>query len=504
MKDFSISHKQQTAIFVLIILIFISFAVASSLTYRPEVDEGMFASPAMNLAAEGYMGTTVLDTSGTNLTRIEQRTYWVMPLFLVNAAAFFKVFGASLFAMWLVSTFWGIILLISFYFITLKLSKNKNTALLSMGLVACSYMVIATASLARMDIMSASLGFAGIAVYLSFREKDFSKAIFFSQTLVMLSGLTHSNGIMAFVGLAFLTLYYDFRRIKIKHIFLAAIPYIIGGIGFGIWVLQDYQAFKDQFIDNAKMGGRLAGFTAPLEGFIKEFTERYPHAVGLGATTGGHSGPIYLKSLILIGYIVGVLGLIFTKELRQNLNYFALLILVGIYFAGLTILDGQKETYYLIHIIPLYVACFAIWLNWAWNNYSNSLMRLGLIGGVFIFIMLQIGGIGLRIKQNTYGRLYKPTIAYLKENSTEKDLIMGKSDLGFELGFPKNFIDDGEFAYSSGKRPKFIIYDSQVESSWQDSKVSFPEFYVYFPKLLKEEYKVAYENEGYKVYVRNQ
>ncbi len=129
-------------------------------------------------------------------------------------------------------------------------------------------------------------------------------------------------------------------------------------------------------------------------------------------------------------------------------------------------------------------------------------MRLMLVGGVIMFITLQVGGIGLRIKQNTYGRLYKPTIAFLKENSTENDLIMGKSDLGFELGFPKNFIDDGEFAYSSGKRPKFIIYDSSVESSWQDSKVFKPEFYVYLPKLLKEEYSVAYENEGYKVYVR--
>ncbi len=404
----------------------------------------------------------------------------------------------------LVSTFWGIILLISFYFIALKLSRNRNTALLCMGLLACSYMVILTASMARMDIISASLGFAGIAIYLNYREKEFSKAVLFSQTLVMLSGLTHSNGIMAFFGLAFLTLYFDFRRIRPKHILLAAIPYIIGGISFGIWVLQDFQAFRDQFLDNAGMSGRMSGFSSPLQGFIKEFTERYPHAFGLGATSGGHSGPIYLKSLILIGYIVGVLGLIFTKELRQNRNIFALLVLVGIYFISLSILDGQKQTYYLIHIIPLYVTCFAIWISWAWETHSNKFWRLGLLGGISVFILMQIGGIGLRIKQNTYGRLYKPTIAFLKENSTEKDLIMGKSDLGFGLGYPKNFTDDGEFAYSSGKRPKFIIYDSQVESSWQDSKNFKPKFYEYLPRLLKEEYKIGYENDAYKVYIRRE
>lgn len=50
MNFFSISQKQSKIIFVLILLIFVTFATASNLTYRPEVDEGMFASPAINLA----------------------------------------------------------------------------------------------------------------------------------------------------------------------------------------------------------------------------------------------------------------------------------------------------------------------------------------------------------------------------------------------------------------------------------------------------------------------
>jgi hypothetical protein len=503
MREFFISNKWQILIFSAFISLFVGLAIASNLTYRPEVDEGMFASPAINLVAEGHFGTTILDTTGTSLTRIEQRTYWVMPLFLLNVAAFFKVLGISLFTMRLVSTFWGIILLVSWYFISLKLSENKNIALLGTGLIAVSYMVIVTASMARMDMMSASLGFAGIAVYLVFREKNFSTAIIFSQTLVMLSGLSHSNGIIAFFGLIFLTLYFDLRQLRFRHILLAAVPYLIGGIGFGIWAWQDFKAFQDQFTDNARMSGRLSGFISPFQGFLREFTERYPSAFGLNANTGGHTGPIYLKSLILLFYIAGVLGVALTKQLRQNRNYFALLVLVGIYFAALAILDGQKQTYYLIHIIPLYVACLAIWLYWVWNNYSHLLIRVGLIGSVFVFIALQIGGIGLRIKQNTRGHFYDPTIAYLKENSTEKDLIMGKSDLAFGLGFPKNFVDDGRFGYRSHKKPKFIIYDSQVESSFQDSKVFFPEFYQYFPRLLKEEYKVGYQNDGYTVYVRN-
>ncbi len=502
MKEFLTAKKRHYLIFALTLAVFAGLAAASNLTYRPEVDEGMFASPALNLATEGHFGTTVLDTEGTSLTRIEQRTYWVMPLFLLNAAAFFKTLGVSLFSMRLVSTFWGIILLISWYFIILKLSKNKTTALLGTGLIAASYMVIVTASMARMDMMSASLGFAGIAVYLVLRKKNFSRAVLFSQTLVMLAGLTHTNGIMAFFGLAFLTVYFDLRQIRLTHIFLAVVPYLVGGTGFGIWAFQDIEAFRDQFADNASMSGRLSGFSAPLQGFIGEFTQRYPHAFGLLANTGGHSGPIYLKSLILIGYIAGVFGLIFTRELRRNQKYFALLILAGIYFASLSILDGQKQTYYLIHIIPIYVACLAIFINQAWEKSSKPFQKLILLGGVFLFVSLQIGGIALRIKQNTKGRLYQPTINYLKENAAENDLIMGKSDLGFGLGFPENFVDDGRFGYRSGKRPKFIICDSQVENSFKDSEFHFPEFYEYFPKLLEDEYEVVYENEGYRVFSR--
>jgi hypothetical protein len=79
---------------------------------------------------------------------------------------------------------------------------------------------------------------------------------------------------------------------------------------------------------------------------------------------------------------------------------------------------------------------------------------------------------------------------------------MASSDFGFGLEFPVNHVDDGRFAFYTGKRPKFIVYDSGVESSWRESKEFFPEFYEYLPRLLRDEYQVAYENAAYKVYLR--
>ena len=368
MKNLNPSRSRQIVFGIVIAAIFFAAASGSALTNRPQIDEGMFASPALNLAREGFLGTTVLETEHSPLTRIEQRTYWIMPLFLLNAAVSFKAFGFALYTMRLVSIFWGLILILSGFLIALKLSENRNLALLAAALLACDYMVLDTASQARPDMMCAALGFAAIAVFLVWREKNFALCLIFSQTLVVLAGLTHPNGILAFFAVAFLTIYLDRRKLKLAHLGIALIPYLIGGAAFGVWILQDPAAWKDQFIDNAMMGGRMSGFSNPFSAFLREFTERYPHAYGLQANSGGHSGPIFLKSLILIGYALGFFGVLLTKKLRDNPNYRAVLILTLIYFVWMMLADGQKQTYYIIEIAPFYLILLAIWTNHLWRN----------------------------------------------------------------------------------------------------------------------------------------
>ncbi len=481
-------------------IIFFVIASGSSLTNRPQIDEGMFASPAVNLAEKGFFGTTVLETENSPLTRITERTYWVMPIFLLKSAASFKVFGFSLYAMRLVSILAGLMLIVAGYFIARKLSGSENVASLSAVFLAFDYMVLDTSSQARPDMLCAAFGFSAIAAFLVWRERNFPVAVLLSQTLVVLAGLTHPNGILAFFAVAFLTVYFDFKRIKPKHFGIALIPYLIGGAAFGLYVLQDPQAFKDQFIDNALMGGRLKGFSSPLWGFVREFTERYPHAFGLQANSGGHSGPIFLKGLILIGYLCGILGVLLTKELRGNRNYRALLFLTAIYFVWMALMDGQKQTYYIIHILPFYLIMLAIWTDFLWrkNFLPRPLIALGISG----LLLLGAGGMAMRIKQNTYGNYYQPMIAFLKTNATENDLIMGGAELGFGLDFPENLVSDGTFGLYTRKRPRFIVYDSAVENSWLDSKNYVPEFYEYLPRLLREEYKIVYEDAAFKVYER--
>lgn len=498
MKKIGSNNRLLSFSAALTIMLFLTLAIGSSLTHRPQIDEGMFASPAYNLAENGFFGTTVLETEKSPLTRIDERTYWVMPLFLLNVSASFKVLGFSLLTMRLVSVFWGLVLILSWYFIALKLSENRLIALLTLVFVAFNYTVLDTASSGRMDMMSAALGFAAIAAYLLARERDLMRAVLLSQILVVASGLTHPNGIMAFCGVLFLTLYLDFRRLAFKHIALGSIPYLVGGAAFGWWISQDPTAFKNQFIDNLVMSGRMKGFSSPFSGFIREFTERYPHAHGLQATSDGHSAPVYLKSLILIGYVVGIIGVLFTKSLRTTRNYRALIVITAIYFVIMSLIDGQKETPYLIHIVPFYCALLAIFLHRVWEKRLLPPPLLAIFTA--LLLMVSAGGMALRIKKNTYGNFYQPAVDFLKQNSADNQTIMASSDLGFGLSFPSNLTDDGRFGYYTGKRPTYIVYDDGVRNSWIESKEFFPEFYDYFPRLLSEEYEIVYENDIYKIY----
>jgi 4-amino-4-deoxy-L-arabinose transferase-like glycosyltransferase len=494
------NKKFYLAAVILVLMLFSALAIGTAIAERPQIDEGMFASPALNLATKGFMGTTVLETQNSPLKHIEQRTYWVMPLYLLNQALWYKLFGFSLLTMRALSAFWGLIGLLSWFLIMLKLSGDKKIALLTLFLLAFDYTYINGAAMGRMDLMSAALGFAALASYLALRERNLKLAILLSQSCVVLSGLTHPNGIMAFAGLLFLTLYFDRRSITWSHVGAALIPYLVGAAGFGWWVMKDVPAFKAQFIDNAVMKGRLGGFSAPWVGVIREFTERYPHAFGLGGRSEGHAGPVYLKSLILIAYALGVIGALVTPSIRRNRNYRALLILAGIYFLIMSLIDGQKETPYLVHIIPLYLALLAVWLHWAWTTrfVPAPLIAVGLCG----LIALQVGGTMLRIKQDTYHKLYMPAIAFLKENTTPQTTIMGSSALGFGLGFPDNLVDDGRFGYASGRRPEIIVFGEESELSLREAYAFYPQLPPYINRLLSEEYKQIYANPSFKIYAR--
>src|ERR1051325_9152189 len=122
-----------------VVSLYAALTIGVSLTKPPEIDEGWFASPALNLVTKGSMGTTVLESSGTVTSRlagINQHTYWVMPLHLLAQAGGDEVFGVSLFSMRTLSIAWGLVALASWFLIMKSLSGSQKLAMMAFAFIA--------------------------------------------------------------------------------------------------------------------------------------------------------------------------------------------------------------------------------------------------------------------------------------------------------------------------------------------------------------------------------
>jgi 4-amino-4-deoxy-L-arabinose transferase-like glycosyltransferase len=496
-----LNTKKFTQAFVaLVVLAYLALAAGSALTKNPWSDEAWFADAAFNLLTKGRLATTVLETAGTNLKGLDQYTYWVMPLHLVTQAGWYKIFGFSLFSMRMLSAAWGVLALIAWYFIMKKLSGERKVALLTLFLLAFDYVFVMAASFGRMDMMSAALGSAGLAVYLGLRERDLKMAVLGSQSLVTLCGLTHPNGgVLFFFGLLFTTLYFDRARLKWQHAAIAVIPYVIGAAAWSTYILKAPSLFVSQLKANASMGGRMSGLTSPLSALKNEITLRYLVAFGLGPHTSGHAGPIQLKVLILVAYLIAIVGVLSVRDIRRHKGYRALLMLTALYFFILTFFDGQKMSFYLVHIIPLYTSILAVWIHWCWTN--KTVPRWLLVLAVCGLVSLQVGGILYRIKVNSYEHSYMAAVNFLKRNGNENSIVMGSAILGFQLGFDR-VVDDVRLGLFSGKRPDFIVIGEPYEEALKDYEAKQTGEYQHIHRLLTEEYKLVYDQELYRIYAR--
>lgn len=499
---FSLTGKQQLLLLVVVAGACLALAVGSALTKSPWSDEAWFAQAGYNLAARGEMTTPVLETAGTKFKGLDRHTYWVMPLHLVTQAGWYKMFGFSLFTMRALSAVFGLLALFAWYVVVRHLSGNAWVALLTFVLLAFDYIFVMAASFGRGDMMSMALGAAGLAAYLHWRERDLARAVLVSQTLIAACGLTHPNGgVPFFLSLLFLALYFDRARLGWQHLGLAAIPYALGAIGWGAYILQSPSDFVAQFTANASTGGRMSGLTSPLDAIKNEITLRYLKAYGLGLHSPGSSGPVWVKSFVLLAYVVALAGCLSVRAIRSHRGYRALLVLTGIFFVVLTFFDGQKLSFYLVHIVPLYTALLAAFVYWCYS--ARFVPRWALALCVSGLLAIQLGGILYRMKVNAYGKSYVPAVNFLKANSTADTRVMGSAVLGFEYGYDR-VIDDVRFGFNTGKRPDFLVVNDVYQEGVSHYRAGGEgaELQRHVNNLLGQEYELVYDKNFYQIYAR--
>ena len=163
-------NSRASALLGAAILLSLAAATVDAFHRPPWSDEGWFSSAAYNLARHGFLGTTVIEPAGSGLTRIDQRTYWVMPLFLLGQAL------------------WSLYSFLSRLFPAA--TPLRTVPALAAGLLACSFHFIDNAAFARPDLACAALGLAALSSYVHLRERSLPLAMLASNTCIAASGIT--------------------------------------------------------------------------------------------------------------------------------------------------------------------------------------------------------------------------------------------------------------------------------------------------------------------------
>ena len=475
-----------------------------ALTRAPWFDEGVNANSSYAWITTGYPGLSVVDESGPflpfpqrmSMKGIRQHMYEEMLLHMVALAAWFKVFGFGLVRARALTILCGLVVLFSWYSIVRRLTMDAGVAVVAFALTAIDYGFVLRTSEARMDAMSAAFGFGALLVYLALRERRFSEAVFWSHACVAASAFTHPNGgMLAFAGLAFLTLYYDRQNLRFRHFAIALIPYLCGFAGWGIYISRDVNAFKSQFGLNSIQGGRLRTFASPWNNLRREIVERYLGSLG---GLGDSSGYRKFKLIIPVSYFASLFAILLIPSLRRRKGYFVLLALTVIYFFVLAFTDGRKSQCYTVHIIPLYATLLAASLVWLWRK--GQIYRLAAGAVALVLCSIHLGGVFYQAHADTYHRSYLPAIHFLQANTSADQAIIGPGTLGFGLRYPPNLTDDFRLGFLSGEKPDWIVVNDWYQGWFHSMKVVEPDAYQFVEKRLETEYLPVYDKAGFVIY----
>lgn len=478
---------------MLALLISISAASVAAWNRPPWSDEGWFSSAAYNLAHNGFLGTTVIDGADTGLTRIHQHTYWVMPGYLLAQALWYCIFPATLFFARALNIFLIPLALWGFYLFLSRVIRRRNIAALAVCLLALSFIFIDNAGFARPDFLCCTLGIWGLASYVYLREKSLGGALFVANAFIAASGLTHPNGLLYFFGLVTLVVWYDCRRLSLRRVAIAAAPYLILGGIWLIYVFQDFPAFVDQMRANGT-NGRWTSTLNPILIVWNEIHDRYFVAFGLITR-----GVALAKAYALAAYVAAVAGCLADRRLRQTDSTRLLLVLLAVYFCVMSVFN-QKLSYYLIHIVPFYIALLAVWCAHLWTTYRRA--RRVVAAGLVLLVSVETGGILLKARKRSYIAEQSAMIRFLHAHSSPSARIVGSAALIYGLRFDPRLRDDEYLGTKSRRMPDVIIvgplYADLYEHYWNTER----------PAAMRKinsrlsDYKLVFHNSKYRVYFR--
>jgi hypothetical protein len=465
-----------------------SLSCAFALARRPWCDEAWLANPAYNLIRHGFMGTTILDSHGfifaPFIEGLQRFTFWIMPMYVLIQSAWYQIVGFQLFTMRALSMAWGIVALLAWFSIVKQLTGKLPVALLATFLLGAEQHFVTSAATGRMDMMCAALGLLSFAVYLRLRVRlNITAALSASSWILAVAVFTHPNALFAGLMLGVYILLYDRKRLNIRSVLLAGLPFLIFGASWAMYVMQAPEAFASQMSAQSKIPHR---FALPLNlpsAIYTEVTERYGRSYRLFSPF-----PLNVPALICLFYLGSIVLAAAVRQLRNSDGVRFLLALTGISFLLLTCL--QKNWYYLVFILPLYAALGAVSLTWLWKH-SRAAGAFAVIV-VCVVTAVHMGVIGAKVARNDYRNQFLRVTEYLRRDAPANAVIMGSGELAFELGFDAGVVDDARLGYGSGRRADYIVIDPMYGVYWFRWLATHePDAFAYMQKLLESDYQLV-------------
>lgn len=461
----------------------------------PWIDEAWVAQPAINLLEKGQMVASFLEPANPDMLQQSHRyTYWMPPLWFLQEAAWFKVVGTGLDAQRALSLAWGGVLIVAIYALARSLGVGCLGALAASAILACDSQIIYRAADGRMDIAVSALIYLSLLAYLALRKRNLTGALLLSNALIVCAGLTHPVALVGAVALWVWILCLDAFELKWKTLGVSAIPYVLGGLAWGLYILQAPDLFMEQFF------GKTPGAQwNPIQAVIEEVSGRYFGVYGL-ASDGAVLSWGALVPLVL--YAVAVLLVVLLACVLRKRSLVLIAVLCVTLFMAMAVLIGYKADYNLPTILPAYtLACGAVACE-----LSRSRMRVlqGVCALLILLLMLSMVRItGARIRIDDRGLRFAPVVrelTVLREETNTTPLLFAPPEVLYALGFPEHARFDYYFGYYSGDCPDIIVLrPGEVRRLNTDMQTegSFPQ---YLHDLLEQKL-IRFETEKYTLYL---
>jgi hypothetical protein len=283
----------------------------------------------------------------------------------------------------------------------------------------------------------------------------------------------------------------------------AAMPYLAGLAAWSVYILQAPSQFVHQFTGNISgiaseftSSSRFSDLASPLRALKREFFLRYGSNFGWYQTGFAIRAPLF----VLLVYSLAVAAALFAPRIRNHSGYRALLLLGSLDFVVMALFDGLKGSAYLVHTLPLCASLLAICIHVWTTAWTKPFARIPLAAILTVFGGVQFGTILHDLLDQPQRQDYQAALDFLRRAKAPGQIIAA-GEFAFDLGFDSGLVDDPRLGYFSGRRPSFIVASSIYRGWFERSAVLYPDIHRYLVQLLDHDYRVAFHNSSYTVYV---